>query len=97
LRARLAPLAARAGLPTYPLGTDFDPVEQRLVPALQWLKGHAHERFSLALASLSAAETADDATVLERMGLTKPRGVREWMLRKALLLALRKTEVNASQ
>src|SRR6185295_652860 len=38
LAARLAPLAAKGLLPMFPLGTDFDADEQRLIPALQWLK-----------------------------------------------------------
>src|SRR5258708_37051690 len=38
LMARLRPLGARGLLPIFPLGTDFDGDEQRLVRALTWLK-----------------------------------------------------------
>ncbi len=93
LAARLAPLAARGLLPMFPLGTDFDPVEQRLIPALQWLKRNSAGRRRLGLAlGIAAAEPArEDAAALDRMGLGAPRGVRERLMRRALALALHRT------
>ncbi len=44
LAATLAPFAARGLLPTYPFGSDFDATEQRLMPALLWLKRHLAQR-----------------------------------------------------
>jgi hypothetical protein len=93
LAARLAPLAAGGRLPRFPLGTDFDACEQRLVPALQWLKGNATGWRMIALAAgiAGARATPEDTAPLERMGLSAPRGVKEGLLRRALLLALSRT------
>src|SRR5438105_3056513 len=93
LEARLAPLAARGLLPRFPLGTDFDHDEQRLIPALQWLKKNASSwrgRLALAAALLGATPAAEDATALARMGLAQPRGVRERLLRRVVMLGLRR-------
>jgi len=93
LSMRLAPLAARGLLPMFPLGTDFDAVEQRLVPALQWLKQNSApgRRLDLAMALAGAKPVAEDAPALDRMGLAAPRGLRERLMRRALALALEKT------
>jgi hypothetical protein len=93
LAARLSPLAARGELPRFPLGTDFDACEQRLLPALQWLKGNATgwRRIALAAGLAGARATPEDAAALERMGLSAPRGVKEALLRRALLLGLSRT------
>jgi hypothetical protein len=90
---RLAPLATRGLLPMFPLGTDFDAVEQRLVPALQWLKQNSApgRRLDLAMALAGAKPVAEDAPALDRMGLAAPRGLRERLMRRALALALSKT------
>ena len=92
LAANLAPLVARGALPSFPLGTDFDEVEQRLLPALAWLKANAHRKVALALQALSATATAEDAAALERMGLSTPRTFNEYMEKKILLLALRRIQ-----
>jgi hypothetical protein len=93
LSMRLAPLAARGLLPMFPLGTDFDAVEQRLVPALQWLKQNSApgRRLDLAMALAGAKPAAEDVPALDRMGLAAPRGLRERLMRRALALALGKT------
>jgi hypothetical protein len=93
LAARLAPLAAAGQLPRFPLGTDFDACEQRLVPALQWLKSNAAgwRRIALAAGIASATATPDDMDALERMGLSAPRGMTQRLLRRAVLLALSRT------
>jgi len=93
LEARLAPFAARGLLPLFPLGTDFDAAEQRLVPALQWLKRNAAglRRLPLALQLATIAPAAEDEPALERMGLAAPRGVKERLLRRLVTLGLRKT------
>ena len=93
LSARLAPLAARGLLPVFPLGTDFDPVEQRLLQALQWLKAHGagRGRYCLALQALAAKAGAPDSEALERMGLARPQGLKERLARRFLALGLSKT------
>jgi acyl-CoA hydrolase len=94
LAARLAPLAAAGQLPRFPLGTDFDACEQRLVPALQWLKSNAAGWRRIALAAGivgGATATPEDMAALERMGLSAPRGIAQRLVRRALLLALSRT------
>jgi acyl-CoA hydrolase len=91
LSARLAPLAERGLLPLFPLGTDFDADEQRLVPALLWLQKNAsgwRNRLALAGALLGARAQPQDESALARMGLAEPRGLSERLLRRALALAL---------
>jgi hypothetical protein len=77
----------------FPLGTDFDADEQRLIPALQWLKRSAatwRGRFALAAGLAGAGANAVDESALARMGLGAPRGVKERVLRRVLALALRR-------
>ncbi|APV51663.1 hypothetical protein BWI17_19370 [Betaproteobacteria bacterium GR16-43] len=92
LRKRLAPLQARGALPTFPLGTDFDATEQRLLPALQWLKDQSQRKYGLLLESFTAAAKPEDAVALERMELSNPKGFEASMLRRLLVLALRRTD-----
>ena len=80
----LAPLAERGLLPLFPLGTDFDADEQRLVAALLWLK----KNFS-PLRMFGARPRPQDLSALARMGLAQPRGLRERLLRRVLALGLR--------
>jgi hypothetical protein len=94
LAARLAPLSAKGLLPMFPLGTDFDADEQRLIPALQWLKRSASTwsgRMGFGAALAAGAPNAAEASAIARMGLAAPQGVRERILRKILALALRRT------
>jgi acyl-CoA hydrolase len=94
LAARLAPLARQDLLPVFPLGTDFDATEQRLLAALQWLKTNAsgwRGRLSLAAALARADPGAQDADALARMGLDAPRGFKEQLLRRMVALALERT------
>ena len=94
LEERLAPLGRQGLLPLFPLGTDFDAEEQRLVPALRWLKesaSHWRGRAALAMGLPIARATALDAPALERMGLGAPRGLREHLLRRMVVLSLHRT------
>jgi acyl-CoA hydrolase len=96
LAARLAPLAARGALPLFPLGSDFDATEQRIVPALVWLKrAGAGWRSRLALAASAATSTPalDDAPVFERLGLAAPRGLRDRLLRRLVAAGLAGTRI----
>lgn len=93
LAQRLAPLSARGLLPEFPLGTDFDPDEQTLIPALRWLKRHSTgwQRLALAPALAAAESTPEETAALERMGLGAPRGMKERLLRRVVALGLRRT------
>ena len=93
LAARLRPLGERGLLPMFPLGTDFDADEQRLVPALRWLNesaSHWRGRLTLAAGMFGAREEAD-APALARMGFAEPKGIRGRLLRRLVALSLRRT------
>jgi acyl-CoA hydrolase len=97
LAGRLAPLGRQGLLPAFPLGTDFDAAEQQLVPALGWLKGsasHWRGRAAIAAGLLGAQAGADDAVALARMGLDAPRGLREHLLRRLVVLSLRRANLD---
>lgn len=96
LQAALAPLRRDGTLPDYPLGSDFTPVEQRLVKALTWLKANTATRGSklktIARALLGAhASSSDDLEAVERMGYQRPSGLDEKLYAKLVALALRET------
>ena len=93
LAARLAPFRRDGALPDFPMGSDFTPVEQRLVRALAWLKPRASGtagKARLALQALAASLLAD-AEAMQRMGLSAPRGLGERLEARLLALALART------
>jgi acyl-CoA hydrolase len=90
LAERFAPLAGRGLLPVFPLGTDFDAEEQRLVSALLWLKQHGSV-VEIARALVGVRLLPQDQPALVRMGLAEPRGLRERLLRRVVTLGLRRT------
>ncbi|OAN76887.1 hypothetical protein A8B82_14290 [Sulfitobacter sp. EhC04] len=78
-------------LPEFPFGTDFDAVEQRLLPALDLLsktQGHRIGMARLVLEGLRARGA--NRVCMERMALTAPRGFRNRLEALALKGALRK-------
>lgn len=84
----LAPLAERGVLPEFPFGSDFTPVERRLLPALERLKDASPpELLRLALRGLSPAPA--EAEPLARMGFENPRGVSARFYRALLRGALK--------
>jgi acyl-CoA hydrolase len=94
LADRLAPLGRQGLLPMFPLGTDFDAAEQQLVPALRWLKesaSHWRGRAAIAMGLATAQASTRDALALHRMGLDAPRGLRERLLRRLVVLSLQRT------
>jgi acyl-CoA hydrolase len=94
LAGRLRPLGARGLLPMFPLGTDFDAEEQRLVPALRWLResaSHWRGRLEIAAGLAGAGFAPGDTPALARMNLDAPRGLRERLLRRLVVLSLRRT------
>ncbi len=105
VQALLAPLEQRGLMPRFPFGTDFTAEEQRLLPALEWLKAHTRTKrglLRLLIAALRAGiPSTEQAACLERMGLAQPAGlpaaipaaIRERLYRRLLQAAL---EVTAS-
>src|SRR4249919_115940 len=93
LRESLSAFRRNGALPDYPLGSDFTPVEQRLVKALGWLKAATASRGGKLRTVLRAAVSAaaQDGESLERMGLLTPRGFAERLEARLLALALRET------
>jgi acyl-CoA hydrolase len=96
LRGALAPFRRSGALPDYPLGSDFTTVEQRLVRALAWLRAGTSTRggkLRTVLRALLAGRT-DEHEPLQRMGLHRPRGARDWLEARLLGLSLRETARN---
>ncbi len=96
LQSALAPLRRDGILPDYPLGSDFTPVEQRLVKALGWLKTNTATRATklktIARALLGArASSKEDLEAVARMGYANPSGFSGTLYAKLIALALRET------
>jgi acyl-CoA hydrolase len=72
----LKPATDAGLLPRFPFGTDFTAVEQRLIPALQVLKiASLPQLVTLAMRGLGVRPECDDC--LDRLGLAKPKSVKE--------------------
>lgn len=89
----LAPFHARGFLPPFPFGTDFNKIEQRLIPALQTLQSASASPLSLIQLALKggngeAAAAADENDCLARLGLDRG-GVKNVVYRYLLRGALR--------
>src|SRR5579859_401372 len=95
LKEMLAPWKAKGQLTPFPFGSDFTDVEQRLLPALEWLKRRSAtwrgkaEILRAAMVPGDAAGGEDEA--LGRMALARPSGVGEHVQRRLLKAALRQT------
>lgn len=80
----------------FPFGTEFTPVEQRLLPALALLKAGTARRLDMAGTIFAAFRDQPEAepyrAELERMGLEDPSGLSEHLYRRLLLWALHRTE-----
>ena len=92
LAAALRSFHTSGALPDYPLGSDFTPVEQRLVKALAWLKASTATRGAKLRTVWRALRTrAMDTEALARMDLDAPRGFGERLEAKLVSLALAET------
>ncbi len=90
--------AAQAGrrcrlLPLFPFGTDFTEVEQRLIPALQDTESRVADAACRLLMSgllaRSQAMTRQDLQCLDRLGLAKPKSMKDWFYAALVRGALR--------
>ncbi|WP_254425076.1 acetyl-CoA hydrolase/transferase C-terminal domain-containing protein [Rhodanobacter sp. B04] len=94
LHEALAPLQQKGMLPVFPFGSDFTEVEQRLLPALNWLKSASSTwpgRFRLLRAVCRPGPVAEaEAEALARMGLAVPRTLADRVQRRLLQAALRR-------
>ncbi|WP_426699701.1 acetyl-CoA hydrolase/transferase C-terminal domain-containing protein [Rhodanobacter sp. Col0626] len=93
LREALAPLQQKGLLPTFPFGSDFSDVEQRLLPALTWLKagtGNWRGRLRLLRSIIRPGPVAEgEAEALARMGLAAPQSLADRLQQRLLQTALR--------
>ena len=93
LKNALAP-ARHVGLfPDFPFGSDFTDIEATLAKALRQLKSTMQSRATLArvgLATLAEQSASDDELrYLKRLALDRPGGLKDRLLRKLVLRALR--------
>jgi acyl-CoA hydrolase len=95
LQEALRPFQARGLFADFPFGSEFTVEEQRLLPALQWLKrrsgGPAAKAALLGRALLADRALPEDESALGRMGVARPRGVGERLLRRLVALGLAAT------
>lgn len=93
LSEALASLRRKGTLPIFPFGSDFTDVEQRLLPALEWLKSSSASwkgRWQLLKAISRPGEpAAGEPAILERMGLDAPSALGDRLQRRLLQAALR--------
>jgi len=85
----------RSYFPPYPLGTELTPDEQMLAEALGWLQSETATTGAKLRRILSSAfEPIGDrhAGALERMGLERPEGIRQRVVRNLLGQALNRTQ-----
>jgi len=87
--AALKPLQERRLLPLFPLGTDFTPVEQRLVPILARMADASQSARELAALGLKGLfHRHQDPEALARLGLDRPRSLADRLYRILLQGAL---------
>ena len=96
ISAALKPSRDAGLLPSFPFGSDFTDVEQRLIPALQILQ--QAQRTPLQLAGLlwqgmRQPPDAADRECLARLGLDKPRHVAERAYRALVTAALQRSRM----
>lgn len=94
LHESLAKPVRKGLLPPFPFGSDFTEVEQRLLPALEWLKSSSANwkgRWQLLKALLRPGEPRiEEAASLERMGLVDAARLGDRLQRRLLQAALRR-------
>ena len=95
LATLLLPFEQSGVLPPYPFGTDLDIVEQRLAGALLVLKtakGGVLATLGRIVGALSCRSTKVTDEALDRIGLARPRDIRQVVTAKLLALEISKSE-----
>lgn len=92
IREALGPMRADGLLPLFPLGTEMTEAEQSLIAPLAMLKsGTRLDRLTVVLSGLNPRTPHPfHAAALERMGLRKPKGIKERLIRVIVLGTLRR-------
>jgi acyl-CoA hydrolase len=92
--------ARRSGLlPRFPFGTDFTETEQRLMPALRELREAQHsyrQMWRMLVTGARHKASQEQAACLERMRLSAPKELKEFVYRTLLKGALALTEGGAA-
>jgi hypothetical protein len=91
ITAALKPAREAGLLPSFPFGSDFTEIEQRLIPALEVLQDAQHAPLRLAQLlwkGWTRTPSAADAPCLARLGLDKPTTFAERMYRALVSAAL---------
>ena len=96
--AALKPAREAGLLPTFPFGSDFTKVEQRLIPALETLRDASHSPLTLLSLAIDGLRPAaiSDQPALARMGLDRPNTFSDRLYRMLLNAALKRTRVAPS-
>lgn len=92
LENKLSPFKQEGLLPNYPFGTDFNTLEQRLIPILEKLNQASQSKlaiFKLVIKGFKADITESDREVMKRLDLNSPSSTSEKITRLALLALLR--------
>jgi acyl-CoA hydrolase len=89
LAKALEPMARRALLDPYPFGSDFTPVERRLLPALGWLRNAGYGTFVRALLR-PGKPVEGEQEALERLDLQHPTTLAGRIEKRAVQAALRR-------
>lgn len=88
----LGPGRAAGLLPTFPFGCEFTEVEQRLLPTMRAVKaasGSPPRLARLAASGLSGALSTEAHEALRRLGLDRPRTLKEHLFRALVRGALK--------
>ncbi len=96
IKATLKPARDAGLLPSFPFGSDFTEVEQRLIPALQILQQAQRAPLDLAgllWRGLTHAPDAHDEECLSRLGLDRPANLSERAYRALVAAALEKSRL----
>ncbi|QNK01545.1 acetyl-CoA hydrolase/transferase C-terminal domain-containing protein [Dyella telluris] len=101
LQEALAPWRSKGQLPPFPFGSDFTEVEQRLLPALNWLKTRSvtwRGKAEIARAALApGAPVSGEDEALERMGLARPASMVDRIQQRLLRAALRQAAPGSTE
>jgi acyl-CoA hydrolase len=95
LHEALAKPMRKGLLPKFPFGSDFTQVEQRLLPALEWLQSSnatwkGRWRLFTSLCKPGDA-TAEEVAALDRMGLAGATSLNDRLFRRLLQVAIRRS------
>jgi len=93
----MSPFRSSRLIDDYPFGSDFTAEEQIVTRALRFLSVRSRTRWARARLLLAAAGTRgrqvpEERPILARMKLEKPKGLRDYLEKRLLCLALKSTE-----